>query len=733
MKEEIENPTDRVLYGVAVLLLILVPLTFSATAYRIFTLPKFMVLIIGTAVLSTALALSAARHHQPQAIFAGVFDTRHLTLAVLFILANFISVIFGVAPMTSFLGSFENQMGFITRLCFFIGFIGLCVSIKDRFSRLRGALWAVSLVGLIVSAYALVQFFGRDPFLSANLYAFDGPQGTILRVISSIGHSNYLGNFLLYTTLVSFALAVAARGRERRVLGAGAFLSTSAIVISGTRGAWLGLLIGAAIFFALEFAPKMRGLFKQKKKVLVTLGLLLVLALAVVWIAGSSRYANTVRVRLQAIKSEGFTGSGRTLLWRDSLKMVPRYLIAGCGAEGYRKAFLAYRSKELAQLAPQINNESPHNAYLDGLISSGLLGGLAYTLLVASSLFLLIQARRKTNDEKLKTISGGLIASLAAVAAHNFFIFDQITTGLYFFAFAAFAQVAFNIANRAEEKIIQASTTQANIESTQSDSKKPVAPVLAYVCLAVSVALLGLAVWYSYHLFHLDMKLKEAAQASGQGDLQRLNQSEKFFNTIPDFDNSHNFMLAQILTVTADRLTPKPKPRTIPVPEPEDNKLRRFQVIDLAIKHTERSLRYSLAPDSVHLLQAYLYNARGDAGETEKHALEALKFDPYSANGHWLLAAAKLAQGDNETAIKEVEVALEINANLIEARQVLRKAKGVWGRGTPEEVIKRALAAADQGKIKKARRLALHAKRLANGECPICDQTIVTIAEREKK
>jgi O-antigen ligase len=733
MREKVEISTDRVPYAVAVLLLVLVPITFSATAYRIFTLPKFMVLVIGTALLSAALALYAARHHQPQAIFAGVFDTRHLTLAVLFILANFISAIFGIAPMPSFLGSFENQMGFITRLCFFIVFIGLCVSIKDHFSRLRGALWAVSLVGLIISAYALVQFFGRDPFLSANLYAFDGPQGVILRVISSIGHSNYLGNFLLYTTPVSFALAVAARGRERRVLGAGAFLSTSAIVISGTRGAWLGLLIGAAIFFALECVPKMQGFFKQKKKVLVALGLLLVLALAVVWIAGSSRYANTVKVRLQAIKSEGFTGSGRTLLWRDSLKMVPRYLIAGCGAEGYRKAFLAYRSKELAQLAPQINNESPHNAYLDGLISSGLLGGLAYTLLVASSLFLLIQARRKTKEENLKTISGGLIASLAAVALHNFFIFDQITTGLYFFAFAAFAQVAFNIANRADETITQASTTKANLESAQSESKKTVAQVLAYVCLAASVALLGLAVWYSYYLFRLDMKLKQAAQASSMMDIQKVIQTEAFFEANSDFDGTHNFMLAQILTVTADRLTPKPQPYAIPVPEPEDNKLRRYQVIDLAIKHTERSLRYSLVPDSVHLLQAYLYNARGDAGGTEKHALETLKLDPYSANGHWLLAASTLARGDNETAIKEVHVALEINPNLIEARQVLREARGIWGSGTPEEVIKRALAIADQGKIKKARRLALHAKRLANGECPICDQTIATIAEREKK
>lgn len=733
MAEKIKIPTDRLLYGVAVLLLVLVPITFSTAVYRIFTLPKFMVLTIGAALLSCSLALHAARHLQTQHIFTAVFDTKHLTLALLFIVANTISAIFGVAPLASTLGSFENQMGIITRLCFFICFVSLCVSIRQSFSRLQGALWAVSLVSLIVSAYAVVQFFGRDPFLSAALYAFDAPQGPILRVISSIGHSNYLGNFLLYTTPVSFALAVAARGRERRVLAASSFLSASAILISGTRGAWLGLLVGAVIFFGLEFAPKMQGVIRHKKKVWVYLGVSLILLLSVIWIASSSRYANTVWVRLLAVKEEKFTGSGRTLLWRDSLKMLPKYLIVGCGAEGYRKAFLAYRSKELAQLAPQINNESPHNAYLDSLITSGLLGGLAYILLFASSLFLLVKARRKAKDEKLKIITGGLIAAIAAVGVHNFFIFDQITTGLYFFAFAAFAQAAFNVANRSAETTPLNSESQTTLDNAQSGFKTRIEQAFAYVWLIVSVALLGLSVWYSYQLLRLDMNLKQAAQASSQGELQRLNQTEAFFNTTPDFDRTHNFMLAQILTATADRMTPRAKPRTLPVPEPEDAKMRRYQVIDLAIKHAERSLKYSLVPDSVNLLLAYLFNARGQADETEKYASEALRYDPYSANGHWLLASAKLAQGDNETAMKEVEIALEINPNLLEARQVLRKAKGVWGRGTPEEIVGRALVAADQGKIKKAKRLALHAKRIANGPCPVCDQAISTIEDREKR
>src|ERR1044072_6032507 len=335
------------------------------------------------------------------------------------------------------------------------------------------------------------------------------------------------------------ALALAARGRERRILVFSAFLSTSAIVISGTRGAWLGLLIGAVVFCGLEFAPKRQSLFKQKKKVWVYLGILVVLALSAFWIASSSRYSNTAWVRLLAIKEENFSGSGRTLLWRDSLKMVPRYALVGCGAEGYRKAFLAYRSKELAQLAPQINNESPHNAYLDALISSGLVGGLAYLLLVFSSLFLLIRARRQTKDEKLKIFASGLIAAIVAVAVHNFFIFDQITTGFYFFAFAALAQVVFNIASKSDEKPASDLPSQNQLLDAPTDIKKSIGQGLAYLCLAISVGLLSVSIWYSYRLVRLDMQLKMATPACSEADLDQLMQMEGFFDANDDVGRAH--------------------------------------------------------------------------------------------------------------------------------------------------------------------------------------------------
>jgi hypothetical protein len=52
------------------------------------------------------------------------------------------------------------------------------------------------------------------------------------------------------------------------------------------------------------------------------------IALAVVFIAFAES-AGPVRERLMAFYTEGFTGAGRTTLWRVALSMIPQYWLSG--------------------------------------------------------------------------------------------------------------------------------------------------------------------------------------------------------------------------------------------------------------------------------------------------------------------------------------------------------------------------------------------------------------------
>src|SRR5262245_12949468 len=423
------NRVEYLLIGSIILTIVAVPLTFTTSVHRIYCLPRFVVLLIGSSLILGALARFG--NASKSAIWRSL-KTKHCTLVFLLLAATALATAAGVAPVASFFGSFENQMGLVTRICFLICFAGVIVAIGTSRERLRMVLWSISLTGLVVAAYATAQFFGLDPFVPSSLYTFDSPFGSVVRVSGTLGHSNYLGNFLLYTTPVTAALALSSSGRARRIGFATTILSAAAIIFSGTRGAWLGLIAAAVGFLWSERGFELETILKRKRKQLIFQSaavLSAVILLILLTISAGSSAGLVVRAR--SFVSDSFSGSGRTLLWRDAIKMVPHYAIIGAGPEAFRKAFLSYKSKDLAQLAPQINNESSHNTYLDAAISIGIPGLILYAAVLASAFLLLIKSRRAA-DRGQRLIVSGMISALGAVAVHNIFIFDQIPTGLYY-------------------------------------------------------------------------------------------------------------------------------------------------------------------------------------------------------------------------------------------------------------------------------------------------------------
>jgi len=64
------------------------------------------------------------------------------------------------------------------------------------------------------------------------------------------------------------------------------------------------------------------------------------------------------------------------LLWSDSLSMAARRPMAGYGPEVFAAEFPHFESKSLAESSPNPIYESPHNAFLDALVSQGAPGFL---------------------------------------------------------------------------------------------------------------------------------------------------------------------------------------------------------------------------------------------------------------------------------------------------------------------------------------------------------------------
>ncbi|HET9531443.1 MAG TPA: O-antigen ligase family protein [Blastocatellia bacterium] len=681
-------------FWLIVSLLVAVPLIFSTSLHRVFSLPKFAALISGAAALTPLLVLAAFDKREGDRPAFSYLTSKHVLLVCLYMIAVSISTLFGVAPVASLVGSSYNKMGLITQLCFFLCFAGLIITVGGSLARLQAALWGMALTGLVVASYAYLQFFGRDPFIPASLYTFDSAVGPVVRVCSTLGHSNYLGNFLLYTTPLSAGLALAARGTARRLGFIAAVVSVMALAFSGTRGAWVGLAAGALAFVVLMIEGSKKGLFElSRRKVLIRAGAAFAAILIAVWLIALNPASRNIALRARSFITEGFTGAGRTLLWRDSVRMVPAFALSGCGPEGFRKAFLAYKSRELARYSPQINNESSHNSYLDAAISYGLPGVICYVAIIGSSFALMLNARRRTNNPRLRVLITGLLSSLLGVTVHNFFIFDQIPTGLYFFALASLAAITKNVVDCAEERAGSKSGIKTWPRLYASVRLKHASVVLC------AVMALGSA-WYAVSLVRADSAINRAFEAAANGNLEQVVFHGRRATGGPDPSGDYDFFLARALTLCAERLKMSGGAR--------DDAIR------LAITHAEASVARSLTPDSNHLLLAYLGLMSGDEGRLRAHASEAIKWDPNFSNARWLMAEAYFAGGDRDRAASEAAAAVDLNPSSREARSVLKRVRADRGdrKQRVEQLMARAKLLENEGRTKKAQRVMLRAMRI---------------------
>src|SRR6185369_5912541 len=243
---------NSILFWICLSLLVLVPLVFVASVYRTYATPKLAILLVGASILAPLAVLAALVAARNGLEMGRLFNPAHFVLVTLYFASVTVSTFFGVEPIASLFGYFHNQMGLVPQLCFFAFFIALIFGINNDENRLNKTLWVMAVTGFLVSAYSVSQFFGYDPFLKSSLYTYRSQEGNIRRVIGTLGHADYLGNFLMYTTPLCVALGVASRRRARYLAVMMSSVSMAAIVMSGTRGAWAGMIAAAVAVCFLE-------------------------------------------------------------------------------------------------------------------------------------------------------------------------------------------------------------------------------------------------------------------------------------------------------------------------------------------------------------------------------------------------------------------------------------------------------------------------------------------------
>jgi O-antigen ligase len=323
------------------------------------------------------------------------------------LLVEYVTSLLGFDFYHGFWSSLERGDGLLTHSTAVLFFYGVLLHADGRYLR-RLAEWS-TWVSALVTLVALLQWLHAA--VGVPLPVSLRPSG---RIGSTFGNAafmaSYLGMALVLTLWVSRQWSPTWRWLANVVVG----LQLCAILISGTRGTILALLLAG-----LLAAGYVSLLGRGRTRLVARAVLIGFVALAGAGLLFRDRLAEVpvaVVQRLATMSPTSGTGGIRLALWESIGREALKRPLSGVGAEQVEYLYNVAYTTEL--IAGEWNDRS-HNAYLDYFAQFGVAGAVLYLMLVAAALDLSRRALRKGEVE------GGYLFLLVTVySAQNVFVFD---------------------------------------------------------------------------------------------------------------------------------------------------------------------------------------------------------------------------------------------------------------------------------------------------------------------
>ena len=397
--------------------LLLSPLIFSTRTVEAFETSK-VGLLLATALLLGALGITSQLRRTT--IVDALRSLREDWLALGFVLlavSAFVSTIFSVSPLLSWRGDHVGEFGLRTVLAYLVLFFAtrhVCRTPSDALPLLVAA----GIASVLTSAYALVQWAGRDPLLWTELPLF----GTQFRPFGTLGHPNSLGAYLaLVLPLLGEFSRRACAARRWVVAGmlvlAGA-LVCSALVLTLSRAAWLAT------------------------------GCMVVVLAAGYWLAGWRRWAVALGLMmligavcvLPAVGAERLRhlsdGQGRYPIWRAAWRLFLDRPLCGWGTDAFRLAFGTRRPTDYWLDEGSASPAKVHNELLHLLATQGLLGATAALVLLTGLARAILRTWRRTAPGD-RPLLAALVAGIVAFFVQGLFGFIVAGVGTLFVTLTA--------------------------------------------------------------------------------------------------------------------------------------------------------------------------------------------------------------------------------------------------------------------------------------------------------
>ena len=329
-----------------------------------------------------------------------------------------LATLFGVDASRSFWSNFERMEGLLGHLhvfAYFLILVGVNKTEKDWWRFFQASFVA----SIIVSFFALLQMAG----------AYEIHQGGA-RIDSTLGNATYLAVYLLFHVFLALYYFLKSKNAFGQIGYAVIMLFEIFLLVqTATRGAVLGM-IGGFIIFGIILAITTKD-HRLKYFAFGSLALILLLGGGFFMIRDSSFVKESPSLaRLSNISSDSDDAQARFHIWNMSLKAFKERPILGWGPENFTVVFSKHYDPRMWAREPWFDRA--HNVFFDWLVTTGILGLVAYLGIFASAVWMLIKKYRQNHANNLEL--SVFIGLLAAFFFQNIFVFDQLTSYILLFA-----------------------------------------------------------------------------------------------------------------------------------------------------------------------------------------------------------------------------------------------------------------------------------------------------------
>jgi O-antigen ligase len=368
-------------YGVVFLITLAVPLIFIPTLFEGYETVKFPLLLVLT---GAGWLLLMWRRRTIQVDRVVLFSS--LALIVWFAVAT----IFSIDPVNSLVGLYTRYTSSLLFCVCWVLFMILASSVlRGEEDRTNTLLRVLVFDAVAIAIFGIFQYF--------DLIYYSGVNAAPRPIIPSfIGNQNFSAMFLVgVVPAIAVLFTKVTDIRSKALYAASGAVIIWAIVLSGSRGALVGLVVELVVMLGLALWQRY-----QKSYLLLTLAGLAVTVLLFTGFFALTRAGNLSG----SLKASDLTIQTRFLVWSDSIDMIKRLPVVGSGPANF---FIAFKQIGNTALSGNERFDDAHNLFLNIGTAVGIPGLIIFLFLLGYVLY--------RSWSSIKQRSGLALFSLAAL------------------------------------------------------------------------------------------------------------------------------------------------------------------------------------------------------------------------------------------------------------------------------------------------------------------------------